>query len=269
MAGHGNKGVHVRSVTMISSIKDRIPRGIGKAVQLLLQELRILWLHSRGVRRSRRYVGSSGLKIHIGCGTNIKRGWVNIDLAPNVDLTLDMRRYNPLPNACASVIYSEHFFEHIEYPISVQVFLSEALRILEPGGLFSVGVPDTEWILRDYNGLPYKDHKPGEWLKLVKGEMAGHDRLHPEWCYTPLDHINYHFRQFDEHKYAYDYVTLAHVLQRAGFTDIKQREFDPALDAPWRRIYTLYVDARKPGMKISTEDSAIRENILKPTANVR
>jgi len=237
--------------SMISSIKDRIPRGIGKAVQVLFQELHILWQHSRGVRKSRRYAHSSALKLNIGCATNIKPGWVNIDLAPNVDLTLDMRRYNPLPSGCASVIYSEHFFEHIEYPISVQTFLSEAYRVLEPGGLFSVGVPDTEWIIRDYNALPYKEHRPGEWLKFVKGG------LHPDWCYTPLDHINYHFRQYTDHKYAYDYATLAHVLERAGFIDIKQRDFDPTIDAQWRKIGTLYVDARKPGTTASAGITAM------------
>ena len=233
--------------SMMSSIKaavkapiNRLPRGIETAVRLLLQESHIFWQHSRGVKKSRRYSNSSGLKLNIGCGENIKPGWVNIDLSPNVDLALDMRRNIPLPTGCASVIYSEHFFEHLENPPSVQTFLSEAYRVLEPGGLFSVGVPDTEWIIRDYNGLPYKEHQPGEWLKFVKGG------LHPDICYTPLDHINFHFRQFTEHKYAYDYVTLAHVLEQAGLTDVKQRDFDPKLDAQWRKIGTLYVDARKP-----------------------
>ena len=225
---------------MISAIQERIPRGIGKAIQLLLEELHTLWLHSRGVRKSRRYAHSSGLKLHIGSGPNLKPGWVNIDLAPNVDLTLDMRRPIPLPTGCASVIYSEHFFEHIEYPTSVQAFLSEAYRVLEPGGLFRVCVPDIEWMIRDYNGLPYKEHKPGEWVPYVKG-------LHPEWCYTPLDHINHKFRQWTQHKYAYDYITLAHVLEQAGFIDITQRDFDPTLDTDWRKIETLYVDARRPG----------------------
>jgi predicted SAM-dependent methyltransferase len=228
-----------------AAIKHRLPRGIGEAVRLLVHELRILWQHSRGVRKSRQYTHSSGLKLNIGCGPNIKPGWVNIDLGPNVDLTLDMRRSIPLPTGSASCIYSEHFFEHLENPPSVQTFLLEAYRLLESGGLFSVGVPDTEWIIRDYNGLPYKEHKPGEWLKFVKGG------LHPDCCYTPLDHINFHFRQFTEHKYAYDYVTLAHVLEQAGFTDIRQRDFDPSLDAQSRKIGTLYVDARKPGTMAS------------------
>jgi len=61
-----------------------------------------------------------------------------------------------------------------------------------------------------------------------------------------MHQINYHFRQGTEHKYAWDYETLAEVLRNAGFADVKRREFDPQTDAGSRRIGTLYVDARRP-----------------------
>src|SRR5262245_40369277 len=46
----------------------------------------------------------------------LKPGWVNIDLVACADLQLDMREAMPLPDKCAQMIYSEHFFEHIDYP---------------------------------------------------------------------------------------------------------------------------------------------------------
>ena len=30
-------------------------------------------------------------KLHVGCGGNLKEGWVNIDLASSSDLTMDVR----------------------------------------------------------------------------------------------------------------------------------------------------------------------------------
>ena len=228
-------------ISPMTSIKDRIPRGIGKAIQSVLQESRILLQHSSGVRKARQYANRTCLKLNVGCGAHTKAGWVNIDIAPNVDLTLDARRESPLRDGCASEFYSEHLVEHLEYPVSARVFLSEAFRVLEPGGQFSVGVPDTEWILRDYNGLPYREHAPGEWLKFV---IDGHH--HPKWCHTPLDHINHHFRQYSEHKYAYDFETLADALKQAGFVNMRQREFDASRDSAARAIGTLYVDAEKP-----------------------
>src|SRR3954468_20814697 len=100
----------------MNSRKNRITRGVGKAVQSVLQETRILWQHYNGVRKARKYANHSHLKLNIGGGSLLKAGWLNIDLAPNSDLTLDGRRRWPFPDGCASNIYSEHFLEHIEYP---------------------------------------------------------------------------------------------------------------------------------------------------------
>jgi hypothetical protein len=59
--------------------------------------------------------------------------------------------------------------------------------------------------------------------------------------------INYVFRQGNEHKYAYDFETLRDVVEKAGFRDVKRREFNADLDSEARRIGTLYIDAKKTG----------------------
>ena len=80
---------------------------------------------------------------------------MNVDFNPECELSLDLRE--PLPfsdNSCA-LIYSEHFFEHLEHPVEISLLLSESLRVLQAGGTFSLGVPDTEWPLLAY-GNPEK-----------------------------------------------------------------------------------------------------------------
>ena len=67
-----------------------------------------------------------------------------------------------------------------------------------------------------------------------------------DWCDTRMHNLNYHFRQGAEHKYAYDYETLAVVLEQAGFDSVAKRPFDPKLDTASRREGTLYVDACAP-----------------------
>jgi predicted SAM-dependent methyltransferase len=213
-----------------------LPRGLEFAALNMRNEI-IIWKHHRsGCRRARTlYTARGGLKLNVGCGPNYKEGWVNIDLSGHVELTLDMRQPIPLPDRCASIIYSEHFFEHLDYPHDALLFLSESYRILERGGIFSVGVPDTKWPLMDYAG-----RGDGKYLEAVEAH-----HWHPEWAKTFLDHINYHFRQDGEHRYAYDFETLSLALESVGFTDIKQRDFDSRLDTEWRRVGTLYVDAIK------------------------
>lgn len=204
-----------------------------------LDEIGIWKRHRGGCRRARAlYSGRKGLKLNIGCGPNHKAGWVNIDLWGHPDLILDMRQPIPLPDGCASRIYSQHFFEHLDFPHDALQFLSESYRILEESGIFSVGVPDTEWPLLDYAGVG--DGKYWEAAKVWN--------WNPEWVKTRLDDMNYHFRQDGEHRYAYDLETLRLAIESVGFTDVKRRDFDPNLDTEARRVGTLYVEAIKPAI---------------------
>jgi len=145
-----------------------------------------------------------------------------------------MREAIPFRGNSAAIIYSEHFLEHLDYPEPAKRFLEECHRIFKPGGIFSVGVPDTEWPLQAYAGPDDKNYFA--WSK---------ENCLPEWCQTRIDDINYHFRQDGEHRFAYDFETLHLALMEAGFSNIKQRSFDANLDTESRRIGTLYVEAVK------------------------
>jgi len=172
------------------------------------------------------------LKLNVGCGANRKEGWVNVDLHPAADVKTDARRKLPFRTGSAAVVYSEHFFEHLEYPEEAVLFLSESFRVLEPGGLFSVGVPDTELCLRAY----------------VDGNFSWRSLglTYVEWCDMPMHSLNFLFHQGGEHKHLYDAPTLINVLNKAGFENVHRRNFDPGIDSEDRRVGTLYVDARKP-----------------------
>jgi predicted SAM-dependent methyltransferase len=175
-------------------------------------------------------------KLNLGCGSHQKTGYLNVDLFPGGDLTLDLRRPLPFESDCCETIFSEHFFEHVDYPRPAYDLLLECLRVLRPGGLIHLSVPDTEWPLIDY----------------AKGDDAAYFRAcienswHPTDCSTRIEHINYHFRQDDEHRFAYDEETLGKALEAAGFRDVKRVSFDPSIDSKHREIGSLFMSARKP-----------------------
>ena len=101
-----------------------------------------------------------------------------------------------------------------------------------------MGVPDTEWPITEYTG------------KTSEGYFeTAKERWHPEWCQTEMEHINYHFRHDGQHRFAYDFKTLARALSSVGFQDIARREFDPELDSIDRKLGTLYVSASKQEAK--------------------
>jgi predicted SAM-dependent methyltransferase len=222
---------------MLNYVMTRITsKGLSRAVGVMRGELRILTAHKRGARKSGIYRQHRNLKLHFGCGPNYKRGWVNIDLSPNADLQLDLREPIPLCSGSAEIVYSEHFFEHLKYPTDALSFLTECHRLLRPSGIFSIGVPDTLWPLRDFAGVGDGDYF----------SACSLERWHPEWCKTPMEHINEHFRQGGEHEFAYDFETLRAALMKSGFGKVRRREFDTNLDSEKRKTGTLYVQAVRP-----------------------
>jgi predicted SAM-dependent methyltransferase len=215
-------------------VKTHTSKGFVNALRNAKKEWRIVRLHHSEQKKVGLFLQYKEKNLNLGCGPNPKPGWINIDLFDShADLRLDLREKWPFADASINHIYSEHVFEHFEFLEEVPHFLSETRRLLQPGGLFDVGVPDTEWPLVAY-GHPGNPYWP--FSKIV----------HPEWCESELDHINYHFRQGAEHKYAWDYETLARTLQRFGFSNMTRREFDPTLDSESRKTGTLYVTAIKP-----------------------
>jgi predicted SAM-dependent methyltransferase len=213
-----------------------VPASVWNIAKVVRLETFMLASHVQGLMASRRYAGKKGLRLNIGCGSNIKPGWVNIDMSARADLSLDMRERFPFADVSADIVYSEHFFEHLDYPIDTGHFLSESFRVLVPGGVFSVGVPDTKWPLLEYAGVQ------SGYL-----EAARNRNWHPEWSRgTLLARINYHFRQEGEHRFAWDFETLEQALSDAGFVEIRERKYNPDLDTEDRSLGTLYVEAAKP-----------------------
>jgi len=208
--------------------------GVRNAMEALRRELKIDAAHRATARRLRRAAPAPPLRLNLGCGRNKKAGWINVDLRSHAEYRIDLRRPWPIPDASTEIVYSEHVFEHFAFPEEARHFLAEARRVLRPGGTLSLGVPDT--------GLVLEDFAAGREDGFRRAKEKG---WHPEWCDMPLHSVNHHFRQGDEHRYAYDAATLIRVIEQAGFVDVARRKFDPELDSAQWELGTLYVRARK------------------------
>ena len=101
------------------------------------------------------YMLKSINKINLGCGDVYIEAdnWVNLDynpVAPPVKFGNLLGRF-PLNDNSACLVYSSHFFEHIPRN-KIPFFLKECKRILAPGGVIRLVLPDLENLCRAYLG---------------------------------------------------------------------------------------------------------------------
>ena len=91
------------------------------------------------------------MRANLGCGNQICPGWINIDITrtgPSV-VAHDLSTGIPLPNESCEVVYHSHVLEHLKRP-DAQFFMGECFRVLKPGGILRVAVPDLEQACRQY-----------------------------------------------------------------------------------------------------------------------
>lgn len=143
---------------------------------------------------------SSGLpmKLHLGCGGKYLEGYFNIDARPEVesDLTADVTKLTSFNDNMADVIYACHIFEHVPKP-QVSEVLTEWKRILRPGGILRIAVPDFEAVAKLYNdGVP---------MQRLIGLLCGRQN-----------------HQWNVHYMVYDWHLLCAYLSEVGFFGMKR-----------------------------------------------
>ena len=86
-------------------------------------------------------------KLHLGCGRKILDGYVNLDIfeSPGVDIVCDLNNGIPLEDNSFVEVLAVDVIEHIR-PEKAIFLMNEVYRVLAPGGVFKVHVPEAPGI---------------------------------------------------------------------------------------------------------------------------
>lgn len=211
-------------------------------------------------------------RVNVGCGMTPTPGWLNLDnsfstkLAKHPMLVSALHKANvigqaeleyinfcrtnnviwadavkqiPIDDASAEVVYSSHMLEHLDHE-DVTCFLRESIRVLCPGGVIRIAVPDISKLInmysesRDAERFVESTHmcvaRPRKLIQTIKLLIVG--PRHHQWMY--------------------DGKSLCAVLDKAGFkntvvlkageTTIKNPD---RLDLREREAESVYVEAVK------------------------
>jgi predicted SAM-dependent methyltransferase len=216
------RGGAVRLLRRVSSFESRQTAKV-QAARLLAPRER---------RKAERLAQDAPLKLHLGSGGRRPAGWLNVDIVGmDADLYWDLTRPLPFPDGVADAVFFEHVLEH--FPLGqVLDMLAETRRLLAPGGIVRVGVPDFGRYLESYAGdrAFIERERPGRPTALLAvGEVA----------------------QSHGHRSVWDAETLELVLTEAGFEQVGRRAYgdsdlEPAPDSPHRESETVYAEGRRP-----------------------
>lgn len=175
---------------------------------------------------------STTMKLNLGSFDRIFPGWINTDITPHIFVTkvpfladvmfslrkLDKERYDehkkgifrqltyldltkkfPWDDNSVDAAYTSHVLEHLYLEGALNCIL-EVYRVLKPGGIFRIAVPDLDQLIKSY------------------------DSSCPEVFLTEFLEATQTLEK-NRHHWHYNENSLRKILQEAGFRDIVRREY--------------------------------------------
>lgn len=173
-------------------------------------------------------------KLHLGCGSTYFDDFLNVDFfswLPNKKVfQMDFRFSMPFKTSSIQVAFTEHTLEHL-LPNDAVMFLSEVLRVLEPGGTVRIVVPD----LGKYVSFYEKGSANERFREFENGAEA-----------------IWHLTQNNGHLSVWDRDMLRAQMDAVGFEEIVLHDYGVSgheslagIDSASRHWESLYLEAKK------------------------
>ena len=166
---------------------------------------------------------------------------------PENILVHDLSKGIPFDDGSVDAVYHSHTLEHLDRDIA-DVLMREVLRVLKPGGVHRIVVPDFEPVVREYvkhldaalaDPVLQKDHDAyvsGILEQSVRREAHGTSLQRPIRRRVENAVLGDARRRGHTHQWMYDRVNLTALLMENGYTSVHQQTYDTSLIPDWHEI---------------------------------
>jgi len=189
---------------------------------------------------------NSSVKINLGCGERPLPGFLNVDIRdiPGIEYpNIDVKNLSCFPDNHADYLYACHVLEHLPRTATFRA-LCEWNRVLKPGGMLRIAVPDWDAMVAYYQETEDLENL----LNILYGGAE--------------EPSNHHYRVFN-------YGSLKTILAEAGFKRFSRydwRTTEHAAYDDFSKIYLPHMDFEN-GRLISLNVQCIKHaHILAPSA---
>jgi SAM-dependent methyltransferase len=206
----------------------------------------------------RRRRAPSSTKLHIGAFDVVHDGWLNTDVTPHMAVArvpglvgalrragrlsderaashaagtfralhyLDLTRPLPYPDGSFEAVLGSHVLEHLT-PDEAESLLTELHRVLRPGGVVRIAVPDLDAVIDAYD--------PAEPDRFLDGLLQGRERSTSR---------HRHWWQYNER-------SLRALLERTGYAEVRRHGYAEGRCPDVERIDTrpesLFMEGVRP-----------------------
>jgi ubiquinone/menaquinone biosynthesis C-methylase UbiE len=164
------------------------------------------------------------LRLHWGCGDIRPAGWINSDIeeGPGIDISADILKGLPLDDNSVDYISSQHALNDLRIYDQVQA-LGELYRVLKPGGVLRLALPDLDLAIAAYQGGRHDFFLVWDW-----NTLSGNFITQILWYNHTHTLFTYEFAE--------------ELLRKAGFQDVRRVVYHQTI-SPYPEIVEL--DSRK------------------------
>lgn len=182
--------------------------------------------------------------LHLGCGENVLKGWLNTDIEPTYGaMFIDASQKFCLPDDCMDYVFAEHLIETFSFSQIVSM-LTEAYRVMKPNGVIRLTFFSPEHVL----SMMKADVIDKQASAYIKWTLKKYTKANDIGMLSPSVDV---FRSIAYATFtrrmakfqSYDYALISELLKRCGFVNVRKCMISESRHAPLCHIehYKHYI----------------------------